>query len=181
MNIIDYPSPNYFDNVTSKIQAIVLHGTAGSLSSALAELTNPKPNNPDARVSSNYVIARNGSIYRLVAYWQGKRSWANGRINRPDSSIDWLMECSIRGLNPNKFTISIEHEAYSQDMLAQNSAAMPAGQLAASKELVRTLLKYNGLQPGQQTIIGHNQIDSVTRSNCPGVINIPEYIKSLGS
>jgi N-acetyl-anhydromuramyl-L-alanine amidase AmpD len=179
MEIIDYPSPNYFDNVSSKIQAIVLHGTAGSLSSALAELTNPKAYNPDARVSSNYVIGRNGSIYRLVAYWQGKRAWANGILNRPDSTIDWLMECAARGLNPNKFTISIEHEAASGDMLAHNYSSMPKAQLASSKELVRTLLGYNGLIADHNSIIGHNQIDSVSRAFCPGVINIPEYIANL--
>jgi N-acetyl-anhydromuramyl-L-alanine amidase AmpD len=179
LQIINHPSPNYFSGIKAKIQAIVLHGTAGNLQSSLDELTNPKPNNPDSRVSSNYVIGLDGSIYRLVSYWLGQRAWANGVLNYPDRSISWLVECAIKGLNPNNYTISIEHVANSRDMINRNYSAMPAVQLEASKMLVKRLLKDTGLTANHQTIIGHNQIDSISRSNCPGIINIPEYIANI--
>jgi N-acetyl-anhydromuramyl-L-alanine amidase AmpD len=174
MKIINYPSLNYFSGIKTKIQAIVLHGTAGSLGSALAELTNPKPNDPDNRVSANYVIALNGEIYRLVSFWLGQRAWANGVINKHDRSINWLTECALKGLNPNNYTISIEHEASRHDMINRNE--MPNLQLDASLRLCSKLLHDIGLQPGRQTIIGHNQIDSISRANCPGVINIQDYL-----
>jgi N-acetyl-anhydromuramyl-L-alanine amidase AmpD len=178
MVIIDYPSPNYFSSGALPIKAIVLHGTAGGAAGALQELTNSKPNNPDARVSSNYLISTGGKIYRLVPWWTGRRAWANGLINNPDRSIAWLMMCQRNGINPNLCTLSIEHEAASADMIARRS--MPAAQLASSLELIRKLLKDTGLlRANQQTILGHYQIDGATRQNCPGVISIPEYISQL--
>lgn len=177
MEIINYPSPNYFVGHGLRIQAIVLHGTAGSAESALQELTDRKPNNPDAAVSANYLITLRGTIYRLVPWWTGARAWANGIINRPDRNINWLMACVRNGINPNYCTISIEHEASNQAMLTKQP--MPAAQLAASLQLTRKLLSDAGLQPSIQTVIGHCQIDSVNKANCPGVINIPGYIQRL--
>jgi N-acetyl-anhydromuramyl-L-alanine amidase AmpD len=178
MNIIDYPSPNFFLGHALQIRAIVLHGTAGGAAGALQELTNPKHNNPDAAVSANYLITTSGKIYRLVAWWNGKRAWANGRINNPDRAIKWLMDCYNQGINPNYCTLSIEHEASEIAMVGRQK--MPAPQLAASLELTRNLLNdAGGLRPSQQTVIGHYQIDGLTRRNCPGVIDIPNYIELL--
>ncbi len=177
MEIIDYPSPNFFSSGGLPIRALVLHGTAGSWQSALAELTDPKPNNPAGRVSSNYLITKDGRIYRLVAYWQGKRAWANGNINNPDPLISWLLDFKKRGVNPNQATISIEHEASTSEMLSHSD--MPHLQRLRSLWLCAKLLRDNHLQPGYETVIGHNQLDSVTRSACPGVISIPAWINQL--
>jgi N-acetyl-anhydromuramyl-L-alanine amidase AmpD len=65
MEIIDYPSPNFFTG-GDKIQGIVLHGTSGPLKASLAVLTNPRVDKPELAVSSNYLIDTNGDIYRLV-------------------------------------------------------------------------------------------------------------------
>lgn len=168
-DIIDKPSPNYFI-ASDKIEAIVLHGTAGSLISALNWLTSPA-----SVVSANYVISKLGAIYRLVPYWQHKRAWANGVVNNPDNSIKWLNNAIVRNINPNLLTISIEHEASEKDMV--NGAVMPPAQLKASIWLTQNLLKGCSLQPGRETILGHYQFDSVNRPHCPGVIHIPAYIK----
>jgi N-acetyl-anhydromuramyl-L-alanine amidase AmpD len=176
MLIKDYPSPNYFTNGLS-VKAIVLHGSAGPLRASLATLTDPRNDKPELAVSSHYCINENGDIYRLVKWWLGHRAWANGIIERPDEEINWLMACIGTRTNPNMCTISIEHVASYQAML--NHGKMTDKQWDASTWLVKTLLQNCGLTANKQTILGHNQINSVKKPFCPGVINVPAYINAL--
>jgi len=172
MEIIDYPSPNFF--ISSKpIRAICLHGTAGDLPGALATLTNPRPDNPKAAVSSNYVVAEDGKIYRLVPWWMNRRAWANGIVINPDPNIKWLDQVT----NPNLVTISIEHVASNYAMRHQGRLTDAAWR--SSQDLVKQLLHDCNLVASGQTVIGHYQIDSVNKSFCPGVINVPAYIEKL--
>lgn len=176
MEIIDYPSPNFFTG-GYKIKAIVLHGTAGPLKASLATLTNPRNDAPEKAVSSNYLIDTNGDIYRLVPWWLGRRAYANGKINNPDMSIKWLAACVGTRCNPNMFTISIEHVASAKAMY--DHARMSDEQWQSSFNLVQKLLKECNLPASKETILGHYQIDSVNKAYCPGVINIPAYINAL--
>lgn len=176
MQIIDYPSPNFFDS-GEKIEAIVLHGTAGSLRASLGTLTNPRNDNPGKAVSSNYLIDTNGDIYRLVPWWLNRRAWANGVVNKPDTSINWLMQAIRNRKNPNLKTVSIEHVASSDNMIKRGR--MTDKQWASSFWLVKNLLKEFKLEATNQTILGHYQIDSVNKAYCPGVIDIPAYINAL--
>jgi N-acetylmuramoyl-L-alanine amidase len=176
VKIIDYPSDNYFTN-GMRIKAIVLHGTSGPLGASLATLTNPRNDAPEKAVSSNYLIDRNGDIYRLVPWWEGKRAYANGIINQPDMGVKWLAACVGTRCNPNMMTISIEHVASYNEMI--NHGRMPNEQWSSSFNLVKQLLKDCGLVASNQTILGHYQIDSKDKPFCPGVINIPAYINAL--
>lgn len=175
MKIIDYPSPNFFTG-GEKIQAVVLHGTAGPLAASLAVLTNPRPDAPEKAVSSNYLIDTNGDIYRLVPWWTGQRAYANGIVNLPDESVNWLMACIATRHNPNMMTISIEHVASYSEMI--NHGRMPDKQWFSSFNLVRQLLKDCGLKANNQTILGHYQIDRKNKPFCPGIVNIPAYINA---
>jgi N-acetyl-anhydromuramyl-L-alanine amidase AmpD len=176
MNIIDYPSQNYFTGGL-RIKAIVLHGTDGPLQASLRTLTNPRPDAPEKAVSSNYLIDTNGDIYRLVTWWKGQRAYANGIMNQVDPNVKWLKACQGTRCNPNMMTISIEHVASGFSML--NHARMTDAQWNSSMELTKQLLKDCGLQATNQTILGHYQIDRVNKAYCPGVINIPAYINAL--
>jgi N-acetylmuramoyl-L-alanine amidase len=69
--IIDAPSPN-FDERGQPVSMVVLHYTGmQDGESAIARLRDP-----EARVSSHYVIAEDGQILRLVA--EDKRAWHAG-------------------------------------------------------------------------------------------------------
>lgn len=171
MNIIDNPSPNYWwDN--TPIKAIVLHGTAGSLLSAIGWLCNRK-----SGVSSNYLIGKNGKVFCLVNPYQGKRAWANGIVETSDRSIKWLNDAIANRINPNVETISIEHEANSWDM--ENNGRMTDAQWRASQDLVTQLLQDFGLPMTDQTVIGHFQISGKNKKYCPGVIFVPAYREQL--
>jgi hypothetical protein len=176
MNIIDYPSPNYFYS-NLPIRAISLHGSAGNLAGALATLTNPRVDNPGAAVSSNYVIAENGDVYRLVAWWKNRRSYANGVVKNPDANIKWLVEAVGAEVNLNLLTISIEHVA--SDYAMKHAGRLTDAAWRSSQDLVKKLLADCKLVASDQTVIGHYQINSVDKSFCPGVINVPAYIEKL--
>jgi N-acetylmuramoyl-L-alanine amidase len=178
LKIIDLPSPNFFPaTVARPIRAIVCHGTAGPLWPSINWLRNPRPDNPGAAVSANYVISLSGDVYQLVDWRSGLRAYGNGVVRSPDKSLEWLLECRLKKINPNLVTISIEHEASNANMVTRGRMSDP--QFNSSTELVVTLARELGLPLDSEHINGHYQIDSQGKANCPGVINIPAYIEVL--
>lgn len=176
MQITKLPSPNFY-SADYKIQAVVLHGTAGPAAASLSWLRNPQPDNPDARVSANYLISKAGQVWELVDWQAGKRAWANGIVENFDSSIKWLVEALKNHINPNLVTVSIEHEASSREMLTR--ASMTDEQFNSSIELTALILKAARLKANHETIIGHNQISGTRKYSCPGVIFPPAYTEVL--
>lgn len=77
-SIVAHPSPNFDDRPPgATIKAIVWHATAGGLSGSLSHLSDPDPpGGPDARVSTHYVIAKDGRIFYMVP--DEKRAWHAG-------------------------------------------------------------------------------------------------------
>lgn len=72
LTFIEAPSPN-FDNRTAPPDMIVMHYTGMKTGeAALAQLRNP-----DAKVSSHYMVEEDGRIFRLVA--EERRAWHAGR------------------------------------------------------------------------------------------------------
>lgn len=127
--------------------AIVNHITAGLLPGALSWLQNPA-----SRVSTHFLISRQGRIFQLVK--EEDTAWANGIVNQPN----WVL---YDGSNPNFYTLSIEHEALAGDSLSEE-------QYQASLCLHRLLVSRFHIAVDEEHIIGHYRIDSINRSNCPG-------------
>lgn len=172
LSIIQAPSPNYWAyNLGRKI--VCLHGTAGDLNSSLGWLRNPA-----SQASANYLISLSGQIYCLVDPYKGYSAWGNGIPIQPDMSNPYIAQAISGDTNLNLVSISIEHEASSADMIAHRRP-MPAAQLAASQALVRQLCKDFNLSIVISRIVGHYQIDSVSRANCPGVIDVPGYVSDM--
>ncbi len=172
MNIShQYTSPNHWV-ANNEIKAIVLHGTAGGFKGSVDWLCNPAHD-----VSANYLIDKDGTVYCLVDPYKGLRAWANGPVNKPDAKLIWLADASKNGVNPNLLTISIEHVATAAEMKA--GTPMPLAQQAASLSLCDQLLRDFNLPRTEQTVVGHSQIDKVNKADCPGVINIVEWIQKL--
>jgi N-acetyl-anhydromuramyl-L-alanine amidase AmpD len=176
MELIPYPSPNYFTDGLP-IEAIGLHGTAGRKWGALSALVDPRPAAPDLRVSSNYLVDYAGLVYHLVDEKKGWRAFANGNIRQPDMTVRWLVHCLNFKINPNLVTVSIEHEALDLDMRQHKS--MPDAQFNSSIELTAAILTWANLKANHETIVAHCQIDSVVKANCPGVIFVPAYLEVL--
>lgn len=127
--------------------AIVDHITAGSYPGCLSWMQNSK-----AKASAHYLITRAGRILQLVK--DEDTAWANGAVSNPS----WPL---YDGSNPNKYTLSIEHEG-------QPSEPLTEIQIEASIWLHKQLIAKWGIPISTSHIIGHYRIDSVNRPNCPG-------------
>ena len=141
-------TPNYTKGRSGKKPlAIVNHITAGKYPGCLSWLQNPT-----AKASANYLITKAGEILQLVK--DEDTAWANGGVNKPSWSL-------YDGTNPNRYTISIEHEALAGESLTE-------AQYQATLWLHRQLVAKHGIPVDQDHIIGHYRIDSVNKPNCPG-------------
>lgn len=142
-------SPNH--SAASKRQktiAIVNHIMSGTLAG-----TDSWFQNPASKVSSHFGVGKNGDIHQYVDL--DCPAWANGEAKEPD----WILLKD--GVNPNYYTVSIEHEGESGDV-------MPEKQYQATLALHRWLIEILGIPVSRDNIIGHYRIDSVNKANCPG-------------
>lgn len=140
--------------------AIVCHIAEGSLAGTDSWFASSQ-----SKASAHFCIGKNGEIHQYVDV--NDAAWANGLMQDIDTSIPWLVKCWNDNTNPNLVTVSIEFEGkHSED---------PTGfyhftdeQIKAGIALCRWLCETLNITPSKETIIGHFQIDGVTRANCPG-------------
>lgn len=136
---------------------IVLHGTAGG-SSAQGVATWFATGGESA--SAHIIIDQAGNVVQGVPC--SLAAWGNGIINKPRITLPYP------GVNPNLYTISIEHVKPHLD----NSDALTVPQKRASFQVIAALCDQYGIpkRRGDQAggIIEHADIDSVSREHCPG-------------
>jgi N-acetyl-anhydromuramyl-L-alanine amidase AmpD len=148
-------SPNFWQGRNGHTPiAIVDHIIVGSLEGADSEFSNSAN-----QVSAHYGVAKDGRIWQWVS--TENAAWSNGYITKPDTSIGWLNQAAKDNVDPNYYTLSIEHEGKSGD-------AMPEAQYQATLWLHKLLIGMYKIIVDRQHIIGHYQLDSVTRLHCPG-------------
>jgi N-acetylmuramoyl-L-alanine amidase len=141
--IIDSPSPN-FDERKLPVSIIVLHYTGmEDGASALARLRDP-----EAKVSSHYLITEEGQIARLVD--EEKRAWHAGRSH-------W------RGIDDvNSASIGIELVNPGHEF---GYRPFPEAQMASLMWLMAGIVERHGITRGN--IVGHSDI-APTRKLDPG-------------
>ncbi len=133
MQISDYPSPNYNsrrDGITSPY-ILVVHTMSMPLPDALKLLSDPK-----SEFSSHYVIAEDGTVFRLVD--EGLRAWHAGT-----GKSWWRGEDDI-----NSRSIGIE--------LIHTSNIYPEVQIKALAELGKDIL--NRFPIPARNVVGHSDI-----------------------
>jgi N-acetyl-anhydromuramyl-L-alanine amidase AmpD len=145
-----------------KVKAVVLHIAAGSMMGIF-----PTFNDPNRLASAHFAVARNGTIEQYVsiddtAYGVGMRykdgNWYNPRGMLAKPSWTGLQP----PLNPNLYTISIEHEGQPEEQWTPQM-------YDANNRLLQWIAKQCSLTyVPRQTLIGHFEIDPVDRPNCPG-------------
>ena len=120
--------------------------------------------NPASQVSSHFVLGKNGEITQLVPL--DKAAWTQGVVNQP---IHPYVKAH-NGVNPNLYCVSIECEG----KWSETHGALTDKQLAAAAwltcHIVEEIDRIYGIEIpiDREHIIGHYQINSVTRSHCPG-------------
>ena len=133
--IIDRPSPN-FDERKLPVSMIVVHYTeTKTCEQALRILCDPAA---EKRVSTHWVVDRDGTVYRLVD--ESKRAWHAGR-----SFWDGIEDC-------NSASIGIE-------LVNDGTEAYPEPQIAAlvalcsgikSRHAIRHIVGHSDIAPGRK-------------------------------
>lgn len=138
---------------------IVNHVSVGTMSSMDNWFTDP--NN---RVSSaHFGVAKDGRVHQYVSI--DRMAWANG-IPREQFGQATAPVVQDMGINPNLYSVSIEHEGY--------DGALTEAQFQASVRLHRYIRQYIKETWGKDFpldsyhVIGHYQINPVQKANCPG-------------
>ena len=147
---------------------IIVHGSAGGAS---AEDVGYYFQTNDPPTSTHYVVGLNGEVVQCVA--EGDTAWGNGIVT--DGHDAWWSP----NLNPNFLTFSIEHVKPSPD----NSDTLTSAQKAASFALIKHLCEQHAIPMRRADanggITGHNSIDPISRSFCPGPYPWDELVAYL--
>ena len=140
-------------------ESIVIHIMDGTLIGTDAWFANPA-----AKASAHYGIGRDGAVHQYVQ--ETDRAWHAGRIFEPT----WmgLKVVPKNGpLNPNSYTLGIEHEGMANDL-------WPDAMYAASAELVRTICDRWRIPIDRHHIIGHREI--YAKKTCPGRCDLEKLV-----
>jgi N-acetylmuramoyl-L-alanine amidase len=133
--IVEYPSPNHAERPAGgPVDHLVLHYTELNLADSLAILTDgARPH----RVSSHYVLAEDGTAYRLVD--EDRVAWHAGRSHwRGNESLN------VRSVGIEIVNLHGDRHDY------------PAVQITALIDLCREILTRHGIAP--RNVVGHSDI-----------------------
>jgi N-acetylmuramoyl-L-alanine amidase len=151
-NIINIPSPNFTTGRSGyNPEAIVIHIMEGTLSG-----TDSWFKSTISKVSAHYGIGKMGEIHQYVQ--EKDTAWHAGRVNAPSWS---LIKPAGSGLyiNPNFYTIGIEHEGNDDSIWTDEMYNI-------SSSLIKEISKRWDIPLDRQHIIGHHEIYSL--KTCPG-------------
>src|SRR3990167_785109 len=150
------PVPNFEKGRKGhKPEIICLHIGDGTKEQIYSEFLN-------AEKSSHYCVNKDGSVWQFVL--DENTAWTNWDIKAPTSEV----VISKGKLNPNTYSLSIEHEGYGH-------TDINAIQYNTTIQLVKELCQKWNIPINRKYIIGHREINSVTKT-CPGLISIPRII-----
>ena len=146
------------------VKAVVLHIAAGNLVGVF-----PTFNNPARQASAHFCIGKDGTIEQYVSV--NDTAYANG-LSWDATNNQWICphkkivrpswQDLIARLNPNAYTISIEHEGQPAD------AWTPEMYDANNRLLAWLAEQFTLTYIPRHTLIGHFEIDPIDKPNCPG-------------
>lgn len=166
-----YASPNWSGRGTCGIQGIVIHVTGPGSMAGMASWFK----NPSSQVSAHFGIGKNGEVHQYVEV--GDSAWHAGILNRPDMSNPLVASWVSQGVNPNRCTIGIELLLAGP---AEPLIEYPDMQ-AALNRLLLWLQVNTGVPLERAYVIGHYQIDSISRSTDPNCcVNIDNVLRGIG-
>lgn len=141
----------------------VVHITGNSdLPSADAEIS-WRQNDPGLQNSATFFVNRDGSIRQALGDPLHMDPWANGDVNQPDRGNPRIVKMLADGVNANERTIvAIENVGF------EPGSPLTRAQEDACARIIAYYHRKAGVRVNRNTVIGHYQLNSVTRPNCPG-------------
>jgi len=132
--VIDAPSPNHAAR-TAPVDVLVLHYTELPLDESLRVL---RDDGREHRVSSHYVLAEDGTVYRLVP--EDRVAWHAGRSH-------WRGRDALNGTSIGIEIVNLHGDRHDY----------PAVQIAALVELCRAIIaRHPAIAP--RNVVGHSDI-----------------------
>jgi hypothetical protein len=145
--------------VPAGLAVSVVHTTAG-LSNAAAQVTYSA--RVGSQVTATFWVNRDGSVVQSLPDPLRQGPWTNGILNRPDLTNPRIAAMVRDGANPNtRSLITIENVSL------EPGAPITTAQQQTCAALVKYYHAKAGVPINRETVVGHYQIDSVNRPNCP--------------
>lgn len=152
---------------------LVIHITGNSnLPNALGEAT--YSNRDGSTASFTFVTNRDGSIVQCL-HPLTQTPWTNGDVMSPNMSIPTVAAaCNGNPYNMNEFCfMTCENVGYPVSYEITTAQKETLAQLAAWGS------KVSGLPVNRNTVLGHRDINSVTRHNCPTAGDLDALIAGI--
>ncbi len=142
---------------------IVNHISQGSKESCIDWFTSIKNN----KSSAHFLVCKNGEIYQFVKIED--MAWGNGLFLK-DIKKAKSEKVKNRNVNPNKYTVSIEHEGIYEDSKGNLTKKQFLSSIWLHKYIIDYVYyKYKKIiSVDRKSIIGHYEIDPVRKPYCPG-------------
>ena len=136
--------------------SIVIHIAEGSAAAVDSWFRNPA-----SKVSAHYLVTRTGALHQYVR--EEDTAWHAGRVVRPT----WAG--IIANVNPNKYTIGIEHEGGAND-------PWPSAMYERSARLLAEIHCRWSIPLDRAFVVGHREI--FAEKTCPGfVVDLDHLIR----
>ncbi|WP_438431987.1 N-acetylmuramoyl-L-alanine amidase [Gorillibacterium sp. sgz500922] len=162
MNII--PKGNAHTNSSSRDGhvpfVIVDHISAGTMASMDAWFTSPG----NEVSSAHFGVSKTGEIHQYVTL--DRMAWANGLTVDVMAKATAPIFRQLAPVNPNKYSVSIEHEGSDGELTEAQFAASVWLHRFIAAEVKR--LYGQALPLDERHVIGHFQVDPVRKPFCPG-------------
>lgn len=156
---------------------IVNHISEGTLSSMTSWFTSP-----GNKVSSaHFGVGRKGEVRQYVAIED--MAWANGLNEAMIPSATSAIVRERSKLNPNLYTVSIEHEGVWEETRGELTAEQLKSTIALHQYIIEYVFDKYGvnIKPTRDRVIGHCEISPKGKPNCPGErFPFNTLIKSIG-
>lgn len=156
----------------------VIHITGNSrLPSADGEVT-WRQTDPDIQNSATFFVNRDGSVVQALGDPLHMDPYANGDVERPDTKNPRIAAVVADRVNANERTlVAIENVGF------EPGSPLTAAQVRTCAAIVRYYHAKAGVPVNRETVIGHYQLNSVDRPNCPAVDKsvIDEIVALAGS
>ncbi|RFM36428.1 N-acetylmuramoyl-L-alanine amidase [Chitinophaga silvisoli] len=151
MSIVTKFSPNFTAGRKNYTPfAIVIHIMDGTLTG-----TDSWFSNPASKVSAHYGVGQQGEVHQYVK--ETDSAWHAGRVYTPSWSL--IKTSNGQYINPNYYTIGIEHEG-------KGDTPWSDAMYAASAALIRDIADRWHIPLDRQHVIGHHEIYGA--KTCPG-------------
>ncbi len=155
---------NNFDYGRSgqKAKAVVMHIAAGRMAAVF-----PTFNDTNRPASAHFCVGKDGAIEQYLsmddtAYANGLRYKDNQWFTGGGKAVKPSWTGLVPNVNPNLYTISIEHDGQPEDKWTPEM-------YAANNRLLQWIAKQTGFKYiVHDTLIGHHELNPIDRPNCPG-------------